>query len=60
MLRPGDSVLLFRKGQKFEGVVDAVSVDGSLIWLQLANAGGRKLFHHIDGYETLLDACHGQ
>lgn len=37
------------------GTVDAVSEDGSFLWLIQDNGAGRKLFHHVDGYTTLMN-----
>jgi hypothetical protein len=56
-LIPGDTVLLLGPlaGERHRGTVDAISGDGTVIWLVLENAGGRKLFHHVDGYQTLVD-----
>lgn len=42
-------------GERHKGSVDAVSDDGSSLWLFLQNAGGRKLFLHSDGYQTFAD-----
>jgi hypothetical protein len=56
-LIPGDTVLLLGPvaEQSHRGTVDAILADGTVMWLLLENAGGRKLFHHVDGYQTLVD-----
>jgi hypothetical protein len=56
-LIPGDTVLLLGPlaGERHRGAVDAISADGTIMWLLLENAGGRKLFYHVDGYQTLVD-----
>ncbi|MFJ5699589.1 hypothetical protein [Arthrobacter sp. NPDC093139] len=56
-LIPGDTVLLLGPlaGERHRGTIDAISADGTVMWLLLENAGGRKLFHHVDGYQTLVD-----
>jgi hypothetical protein len=56
-LIPGDTVLLLGPlaGERHRGTVDAMSPDGTIMWLLLENAGGRKLFYHVDGYQTLVD-----
>ncbi|SLK15481.1 hypothetical protein SAMN06272721_1255 [Arthrobacter sp. P2b] len=53
----GDTVLLLGPlaEERHRGTVDAISADGSVMWLLLEHAGGRKLFHHVDGYHTLVD-----
>jgi hypothetical protein len=53
----GDSIVLLRlekTDDTVSGTVDAVAPDGSLIWLLLEGAG-RRMFHHVDGYKTLLE-----
>jgi len=53
----GDSIVLLRtenNDDAVSGTVDAVAPDGSLIWLLLKGAG-RRMFHHVDGYKTLLE-----
>lgn len=42
------------------GTVDAVSADGSLIWLVQDDCAGRRIFHQVDGYKTLLDPAASQ
>lgn len=56
-LIPGDTVLLLGPlaEERHRGTVDAISADGTVMWLLLEHAGGRKLFHHVDGYQTLVD-----
>ncbi|HJW00037.1 MAG TPA: hypothetical protein VJ617_13185 [Arthrobacter sp.] len=57
-LSPGDTVVLLGTGKpeaRTSGEVDAVSVDGSLLWLLQDDCGGRRLFHWSDGYKTLVD-----
>lgn len=56
-LIPGDTVLLLGPlaGERNTGTVDAISADGTVMWLVLDNAVGRKLFQHVDGYQTLVD-----
>lgn len=53
----GDRLLLVGPGtnQRHAGTVDAISVDGAIVWLILEDGGGRKLFHQTDGYQALLD-----
>jgi hypothetical protein len=56
-LIPGDTVLLFGPGteQQYTGTVDAISEDGTIVWLILENGGGRRLFYNTDGCQTLLN-----
>jgi hypothetical protein len=56
-LIPGDTVLLLGPlaEERHRGTVDAISADGSVLWLLLEHAGGRKLFHHVDGHQMLVD-----
>ncbi|MFJ4268622.1 hypothetical protein ACIPY1_18860 [Paenarthrobacter nicotinovorans] len=57
-LIPADTVLLISKAdsnQKLKGTVDAVSEDGSFLWLHLDEPRERKLFHRSDGYTTYVD-----
>ncbi|MEZ2392184.1 hypothetical protein AB6813_22130 [bacterium RCC_150] len=56
-LTPGDTVLLLGPAaeQSHKGTVDAIVGDGTMMWVVLENAGGRRLFHHADGYQTLVD-----
>lgn len=56
-LIPNDTVVLISRatGERCKGTVDAISEDKTILWLVLENAGGRKLFHHCDGYQTLAD-----
>jgi hypothetical protein len=37
------------------GTVDAIAADGSLIWLLQKGPAGRRMFHSVDGYKTLLE-----
>ncbi len=56
-LTRGDSVVLLNpRKEAVGGIVDDVSADGSVIWIQQDDCGGRRLFHRNDGYKTLLDA----
>lgn len=56
-LTRGDSVVLLNsRHEAVGGVVDDISGDGSLIWIQQDDGAGRRLFHRSDGYKTLLDA----
>jgi hypothetical protein len=50
-------VLLFGPGteQQYAGTVDAISEDGTIVWLMLENGGGRRLFYNTDGCQTLLN-----
>ncbi|MFK4639438.1 hypothetical protein [Paenarthrobacter histidinolovorans] len=53
----GDAIVLLRSeniDDAVSGTVDAIAPDGSLIWL-LPKGAGRRMFHHVDGYKTLLD-----
>lgn len=57
----GDSIVLIRPEQDsapVEGTVDAVTRDGELIWV--LTKGGRRMYHRIDGYKTLLDVPPGE
>ncbi|MFJ5695014.1 hypothetical protein ACIP9X_14320 [Arthrobacter sp. NPDC093125] len=57
-LTPGDTIVLLgpEKGKaRITGMVDAISADGSLMWLLQDNCAGRRMFHQPDGYKTLLD-----
>lgn len=56
-LIPGDTVLLLVPDteQQYTGTVDAVSEDGTIVWLILKNGGGRRLFYNTDGYQTFLN-----
>lgn len=55
-LLPGDVVVLVGSGQdRFSGIVDAVSDDGSLLWILQDGGAGRRLFHQPDGYKTLIN-----
>jgi hypothetical protein len=56
----GDTVLLLEPGQgrQYKGTVDAISTDGTLLWLLLDDGDGRKLFHRVDGYQTLAGPQH--
>lgn len=54
----GDSISLVHPDShddSISGIVDAVSADGSILWLVQKGPAGRRMFHHIDGYKTLLD-----
>ncbi len=53
----GDSITLLPPNShddSISGTVDAVSPDGSILWLVQKGPAGRRMFHHIDGYKTLL------
>ncbi|MBT2549673.1 hypothetical protein [Arthrobacter sp. ISL-65] len=57
-LTPGDNIVLLspdQGGTPFAGAVDAISADGSLIWLLQGGCEGRRIFHRHDGYKTLID-----
>lgn len=57
-LAPGDAVILLTSNPqipRFAGKVDAISADGSFLWLLQNNAAGRKLFHRGEGFTTLLE-----
>ena len=58
-LTVGDHIVLLspeKGGTTFGGIVDAISADSSILWLQQDECAGRRLFHQQDGYKTLLDA----
>lgn len=55
----GDDVVLIpteTSDDSISGTVDAVTEDGTIIWL-LRKGGGRRMFHHIDGYKTLVETA---
>jgi hypothetical protein len=56
-LIPGDNVLLTGPApdQRYTGTVDDVLDDGSVVWIVIANAGGRRLFLRGDGHQILVD-----
>jgi hypothetical protein len=41
---------------RFAGRIDEISADGRFLWLIQTNGAGRRLFHHAEGYTTLLDS----
>jgi hypothetical protein len=53
-LSPGDTVVLVgSSNERVSGTVDAVTTEGDVMWILLANGAGRKLFHSSDTYQTL-------
>jgi hypothetical protein len=53
-LRQGDRVrVLFRPGLEASGVVDAMTVDHTAVWVYLDGGRGRTLLHCGDGVEIL-------
>ena len=58
-LSSGDMVVLLTSDKlnpRFAGRIDEVSADGRFLWLIQTNGAGRRLFHHAEGYTTLLDS----
>lgn len=58
-LSPGDMIVLLTSDKlnpRFAGRVDEISADGRYLWLIQTNGAGRRLFHHAEGYTTLLDS----
>jgi hypothetical protein len=54
----GDYIVLLRaenNDDSISGTVDAIAADGSLIWLLQKGPAGRRMFHRVDGYKTLLE-----
>ena len=50
VLAPGDSVLIVdNDAPNLAGRVDAVTEDGSILWLHLKEGAGRRLFTRTDG-----------
>ncbi|KQQ89727.1 hypothetical protein [Arthrobacter sp. Leaf137] len=59
-LNKGDTVVLLtsdRRNPRFTGWVDEISEDGRYLWLIQDNGAGRRLFHRVEGYTTLLDSA---
>jgi hypothetical protein len=58
-LNPDDMIVLLTSDKlnpRFAGRVDEISADGHYLWLVQTNGAGRRLFHHAEGYTTLLDS----
>lgn len=49
-LSRGDLVILENSRELVAGCVDAISLDASVLWLQLEQGRGRRLFLQTDGY----------
>jgi hypothetical protein len=49
-LQPGQSVLFIESdARQLRGRVDAVTKDGTVLWLHMDAGGGRRLFTRLDG-----------
>lgn len=49
--RRGEHVTLQNPaGAQLRGVLDMRTDDASVVWIQLHDGGGRRLFHRADGY----------
>jgi hypothetical protein len=58
-LSAGDIVVLLTSDKlnpRLAGRIDEISADGRFLWLIQTNGAGRRLFHHAEGYTTLLDS----
>jgi hypothetical protein len=49
-LSRGDLVILENSRELVAGCVDAISLDASVLWLQLEQGRGRRLFLQTEGY----------
>ncbi|WP_211236608.1 hypothetical protein [Arthrobacter castelli] len=50
--------LRHQRQEPVSGVIDMRTDDGSVIWVQLNDGGGRRLIHRDDGYQ--LEAAAGR